>query len=92
MKEENFEIINLDLTGMELNYTISRGLADVHAKNILSEPMLVAWYDGKKKEEHPDVQECQRKPGWISYAEGHGGKLRININRDEYCFIYTDAC
>jgi hypothetical protein len=52
--------------------------------------MLIAWYDGKKGEEHPHVPECQHKPGWLAYAEGHGGRIRIDVNETEYSFIYSD--
>jgi hypothetical protein len=91
MEHRNFETINLDITGTVLDYTVGRKLAEILAESILSEPMIIAWYDGKRNEEHPHVPECQHKPGWIAYAEGHGGKLQININEDEYSFIFSDA-
>jgi len=53
--------------------------------------MLVAWYDGMKHEEHPWVQECQHKPGWLAYADGHGGCLRVDINKDKYSFIFSES-
>jgi hypothetical protein len=52
------------------------------AEDTLDELKIVAWYDGIKKEEHPFVPECQHKPGWVAYAEGHNGKLQININQE----------
>jgi len=55
------------------------------------EPMLIAWFDGKKGEEHPHPPECQHKPGWPAYAEGHGGRLRVDVNQDEFSFIFADA-
>jgi hypothetical protein len=51
--------------------------------------MIVAWYDGQKGEEHPVVPECQHKPGWLAYAEGHGGNIRVNINDGEFEFIFS---
>jgi Domain of unknown function (DUF5619) len=90
-EQAQFEMVNLDITGSVLAYPLARKPADLVAADKLSEPMLVAWYDGKTKTEHPHVPECQHQPGWIAYAEGHGGKLQININKTEYCFIFADA-
>jgi len=40
---------------------------------------------------HPDVPECTGKPGWLAYAEGHGGRVRIDFNGNEFSLIYADA-
>jgi hypothetical protein len=88
---EFFKTIDLIITGTTLKYATPRSLADNLAEDALDEPMIVAWYDGIKKQEHPFVPECQHKPGWVAYAEGHNGKLQININQDEYRFIYADV-
>ena len=40
----------------------------------------------KQGEEHPEVPECQHKPGWLAYAEGHGGWVRVDVNETEYSF------
>lgn len=57
----------------------------------LSESLLIAWYGGVKGEEHPEVPECQHKPGWLAYAEGHGGRVRVDVNAGEYSFIFADT-
>ena len=53
--------------------------------------MLIAWFDGEKNEEQPEVLECQHKPGWLAYAAGHGGRVRVDVNKTEYSFIFADA-
>ncbi len=83
--------ITIDLEHEEVTgYAAAKKLAEQEAGKKLSEPMLVAWYDGKRNEEHPHVPECQHKPGWIAYAEGHGGRLQVNLNDGEYSFIFAD--
>lgn len=37
----------------------------------------------------PEVPECQRNPGWLAYAESHGGNVKVEINQGEYVFIYA---
>ena len=84
-----FDIVNIEVEGSTLDYAVAKKLAETVAANELQDPMIVAWYDGKRKQEHPHVPECQHKPGWIAYAEGHDGKLQVNINKHEYSFIFT---
>ncbi|OFZ68719.1 MAG: hypothetical protein A2V79_12225 [Betaproteobacteria bacterium RBG_16_56_24] len=83
--------LKINIEESSLTLSLARKLADDLASGSLAEPMLVAWYDGIKGEEHPHVHECQSKPGWIAYAEGHGGRVRIDVNEGLYGFIYADA-
>jgi len=91
MKHAELLTLKIKIEGKELDFPLARRLADKLVSGSLSEPMLIAWYDGKKGEEHPSVPECQHKPGWLAYAEGHGGRIRIDVNETEYSFIYTDV-
>src|SRR3990167_8828218 len=52
------------------------------------EPMLLAWSDRRRNEVSPDIPECQHQPGWLAYAESHGGNLKVEINRGEYVFVF----
>ncbi len=79
------------IEGRPLERELARRLAGVLAAESLAEPMLIAWYDGQKGEEHPEVPECQHKPGWLAYAEGHGGRLRVDVNEGEFSFIFADV-
>jgi hypothetical protein len=91
MEHVDFETIRITVEGKDLDFTLARRLADDLVSNIVSEPMLIAWFDGKRGEEHPQVPECQHKPGWLAYAEGHGGSIRVDVNQNEYSFIFTDT-
>ena len=95
MDKDTFKVISLYVFGVELDFTKSKNQAEITAAKYLKEPMLIAWYDGVKQQEHPEVPECQHKPGWIAYAEGHGGKVSMNVNdnnnKNVYSFIYADV-
>lgn len=91
MKNNDFEKIQIVVKGKELNFELVKKLGETLLVDVIAEPMLIAWFDGKKGEEHPLVPECQHKPGWLAYAEGHGGKVRIDFNNNEYSLIYADA-
>lgn len=83
--------INIECKLDGLDYAAAHALAEEKAQSELQQPMLVAWYDGQKQQEHPEVPECSHKPGWLAYADGHGGVLRIDINDGEFSFVYADA-
>lgn len=91
MRTSKIERIEMTLKGVDLDFDLAKRLGDGLVADSLVAPMLVAWFDGKKGEEHPAVPECQHKPGWLAYAEGHGGKIRIDFNESEYSLIYADA-
>ena len=82
-------MIKINVEGKELDFALAKRLSEELATSLLSDPLLIAWYDGKKGEEHPSVPECQHKPGWIAYAEGHGGCIRVDINEGEYSYIFS---
>lgn len=89
MEHVELETYKITVEGKELDFALAQVLAEGLAANSIPEPMLVAWFDGKKNEEHPLVPECQHKPGWLAYAEGHGGRIRVDINKNEYSFIFA---
>jgi len=81
--------IHLQVAGMQLDYESARAIADTVACQVMESPMCIAWFDGQKQEEHPAVPECQHKPGWLAYAEGHGGNLMVNLNQGEFIFAFA---
>jgi len=75
-----------------LDFGHAREIADKRARELVSDPMLLAWYEAKSGKFSPLVECCSEiKPGWIVYAESRGGSITIDINDEEYIFIYLDA-
>jgi len=82
-------IIELATRGVDVDYDVARGMADLLASKLAGEVMPVAWYDGKAGKGYPDVKECTGDvPGWLAYAQSHGGDVRVNLNGEEFVFIY----
>lgn len=90
MEHIYFDTVELQLESLNANFGAAKARSDSFTKTLLREPMLIAWYDGIEKEEHPNIPECQHKPGWIAYAEGHNGKLLVDVNQGQFLFIYAD--
>jgi hypothetical protein len=73
----------------ELDFARARALADRRAVEVGTEPMLLAWYNGRTGEFSPQVTCCgEDKPTWLIYAESRGGDLVIDINDEAYVFVY----
>ena len=91
MQHVDFETIKITVEGRDIDFRLAERLSEDLVSTIVTDPMLIAWFDGKKGEEHPVVPECQHKLGWIAYAEGHGGRVRVDVNETEYSFIFADV-
>lgn len=86
----NIKEIDVSVQGAALDYAAADALADVLAKKVARDVMLVAWFDGKNDVGYPVVQECTGdKPTWLAYAESHGGNLSVNINGGEFVFVFA---
>jgi hypothetical protein len=81
--------IALTVSGVVLDFAAVQALARLAAGSAAPEPMLLAWYDRRRGQESPQVPECQHKPGWLAYAESHGGDIRVDVNDGEYVFIFA---
>lgn len=91
MHTQDMRQIAISIDGMDVDYELGKTLAEQVVSRLTEDYMMVAWYDGQKGEEHPDVPECQHKPGWLAYAEGHGGNIRVNFNDGEFEFIFSSV-
>lgn len=73
----DFETMKITSEGKALDFSSARDLAQERVAEVLTGPT--------------QVPECQHKPGWIAYAEGHGGRIRMDVNETEYSFIFADV-
>lgn len=72
-----------------LDWAGARKLADQEAQKKSADPMLLAWYNGRSGEFSPKVECCgEDKPAWLIYAESRGADIVIDINDEEYVFVY----
>ena len=81
--------ITVTIPGETLTFANAREIADSQAKEVSADAMLLAWFDKKTGEVSPRVECCREdKPAWLVYAESRGGQIVIDINNEEYVFIY----
>lgn len=81
--------VGVEVSGLKLDFGAAQVLAVSAVKQHAGDAMLLAWFDRDHGRESPEVPECQHKPGWLAYAESHGGDLKIDINHGAYVFIFA---
>lgn len=75
--------------GRDLNFSGARALADEQVRKVTPDPMLLAWFDKKEARFSPNVTCCgDDKPTWLIYAESCGGDISVDVNDEEYVFVY----
>jgi hypothetical protein len=81
--------IRMEIPDKDLDYETAHDIARDKAKEVTSDPMLLAWYCGKTGEYYPKT-ECGPKgrPPWIIFAESRGADIAVNINDGEHIFLY----
>jgi hypothetical protein len=81
--------IKVKLDETDLDFASAKDMSKQKAKEMVADPMLLSWYNGKTGESYPNL-ECGPgdKPAWITYAESRGDDLTIDINDGQYVFIY----
>jgi hypothetical protein len=74
----------------ELDFERAKKAALGMAKTYYSDPLLVGWFDRKNGVHDPQDVNCEEDgtPAWLNDAKSHGGNLTIDINHEEYVFIF----
>jgi hypothetical protein len=82
--------IELRAEGPDLDFHRARALAEEEVRKFSVDPMLLAWFDKKEARFSPDVTCCgTEKPTWLVYAEARGGNISVDINDEEFVFVYN---
>lgn len=76
-----------------ITFDTARRTAIERAKTYCADPMLLSWYDRQSGAFSPKGLECCRegKPSWVSYAEERGADLTIDINDEEFIFMFRES-
>ncbi len=75
--------------GDRLDFSTAKFIADRRAREQAAEPMLLAWFDKRSGKFAPAQMCCDRdKPSWLVYAETRGAQIAVDINNEDYVFLY----
>lgn len=81
--------IDIRIGGDGLSFSDARSRAENEARRRSDDPMLLAWYERKTGHHSPGVECCsEKRPAWLVYAEARGGDIVVDINSEEYVFVF----
>jgi len=83
--------VHLKMSEPGISFDQAERAAKNLAKSYFSEPKLLSWFDRKRKLYSPeDIQGCTEggPPSWVEYAASRGGNLAIDVNNEEYVFVF----
>ena len=73
----------------DLDFMDARSMADEKVRSLCPDPVLVSWYNSTTGESYPDVKSgSAAKPGWLNYAESRNCDMTVDINDEQFVFIY----
>jgi hypothetical protein len=72
----------------DLDFVAAQSMADEKVKSLCPDPVLISWYDATTGKSHPTACGSARKPGWLDYAESRNCDITVDINDEQYIFIY----
>ena len=73
----------------DLDFPAAQSMADEKVKSLCPDPTLISWYNATTGESHPKA-ECggAGKPGWLDYAQSRNCDMTVDINDEQFVFIY----
>ncbi len=73
----------------DLDFLAAHSMADEKVKSLCPDPTLVSWYNAITGESYPKVKSGSAgKPGWLNYAESRNCDMTVDINDEQFVFIY----
>jgi hypothetical protein len=82
--------VYVELDSKGLDFEDAKSAAGSLAKKLYWEPMLMSWFDKNAVRYFPKDLHCctEGKPSWVEYARSRGGNFTVDINHEEYVFIF----
>lgn len=83
------QTITLPVNNTAPDFSEARRKAVDKAREVLSEPVIVAWKDELTQRSGPEIPGGNENR-WHDYGESNAGKLELNVG-DAFHFIFTEA-
>ncbi len=81
--------IPMKIAGEQCNFECVKKKVVSKAMAFAREPELLSWYDGKRQVYAPNDECCvEGEPNWLAYALAKGADLAIDVNDEEYVFLF----
>ena len=72
-----------------LDFETAKTIAENKVKALCPDPLLVCWYDATTGQHHPQRESTDSgKPCWLDYAEARKCDMTVDINDEQFIFVY----
>ncbi len=73
----------------DLDFMTARSMANKKVKSLCPDPKLISWYNATTGESYPGKKcGCAGKPVWLNHAKSCKCDLTVDINDEQFVFIY----
>ena len=73
----------------DLDFVSAQTMAEEKARSLSQDPMLISWYNANTGESYPNTAcGSPGKLGWLNYAESRNCDMTVDINDEQFVFIY----
>lgn len=84
--------IRIQIGDMGCDFECVKQKAISRAMSYGGSPELLSWYDRKRKAHFPDDECCvEGEPNWLAYALAKNADLAVDVNDEEYVFIFRKS-
>jgi hypothetical protein len=82
-------VVNLELDDSQCEFDCAKEAAIAEARSYDNAPQLVSWFDKKGQHSFPEDECCvEGEPSWLAYGAAHGADLTVDVNREDYVFMF----
>lgn len=84
--------IHVSMKSECMDFQTAKAVADHKAREVNPDAMLLSWFDRRSGRFSPDVICCgTEKPTWLTYAESRCDTIPVDINNEEFVFVYSGS-
>jgi hypothetical protein len=84
--------IIIKVSGEACDFECVKQKAVSKARAFASSPELLSWYDRKRQVYSPNDECCvEGEPNWLAYALARDADLAIDVNDEEYVFVFRKS-
>ena len=72
-----------------LDFDMAHYMANEKVKSLCPDPTLISWYNATTGESYPEIKAgTSGKPGWLDYAQSRNCDVTVDINDEQFVFVY----
>jgi hypothetical protein len=82
--------INIDDPGCDLDCAMEKAFAKAEERD--NAPVLLGWFDKEGQSYGPSGECCvEGEPSWLSFSYAHGGNFAVDVNQEQYVFVFRQS-